>query len=142
MGKDAPDWSDTIYQIQQPSPSYPHGVWEIEGVEQVFAALAFTGTTETLWTVPADKVGYLTTLHLEVANTSSSTWYGRVKIYDADGNTKQTWYIYVTRYVSVAESMCFPVPLRLLEGWYLQVTSPNGDVWVTASITGYTLPSS
>jgi hypothetical protein len=114
--KDAPDWSDTVNAITEPSPLYLHGVYDLPGAEVFNEYVTGSDDNYEFYTVPADKVVYITFIRAQIRLTDDGLKNTYVGLETLPGDA-WPWFNFMHDVAGVAaETWTFPVPIRCGEG--------------------------
>ena len=118
--------------------NHPEEFWRETDHIQIFASGNANNAEVTIYTVPAAKRGFITSMTLSVQNVGAGVTTGQFRIYDAVPALVHSWLMDVntTNLMSVAPS--FTVPIYLQAGWTVRAYSPNANVYSKISIHGFT----
>jgi len=115
------------------------GVWKQDGVTQILKLGSVAGGVTTLYTVPSDRIGYLTTITMWVINTGAQALSAYVSLASPGPIEECAWAAYAAPGTCANLSISFPVPILMPEGWLVVLVVGSGASG-QASITGYELP--
>ena len=116
------------------------GVWDNPDVLQVLAEASSLGAVTSVYTVPAGKVAYLTTLVIDGRNKDANDQAANAEIWDEVENVPIYWSLTLPTGTRDILALSFPVPVKLAAGWQVVVWSSDPDNRAMVSITGYELP--
>lgn len=120
---------------------YPHSVWDLDGVTQVFEYATNKASFYTLYTVPAGKVLYITSIFCWGRTLSETAHYVTYMISGlADAGSKR-WQWYINPGEEAMLALTFPTPLKVLAGGTVGFSAGGTSERASGAVTGYTLPA-
>lgn len=114
-----------------------HAIWNESGVTRITKQASATNTTATIYTVPANKSFYLTSLVLSLWNTTAGIRLETVILDDATPTTQMTWTIGAAASNVFSYPVPLTVPLLVPAGWAFKAVSIVATTGITGMITGY-----
>lgn len=118
-----------------------HGVWDIEGVTQIYARAIGQGLNKAVYTVPAGRVGYITSAFVSGVNQYSILRFVEIRLYQQSPIFETRYTVWLQPAETDEFGISFPAPVRLFAGGYIWVCADHAQVFITATATGFELPA-
>ena len=117
-----------------------HNVYDLTGIVRLLKFGEAENTTNVIYTVPASKIGYITSLFCHISNASGAGNVSDIRILDAGSVEIMRWRIAAVAGALNVMSIAFSIPIKLTAGEKVALYSPAGLVYIRGSFTGYELP--
>lgn len=114
-----------------------HDVYDISGTIRVLKFGEAENATTTIYTVPANKKAYLTSVFCHISNASAGGRTSDIQILDASAVEIMRWRIAAVAGALNVMAISFAVPIILTAGEKVNLMSPAALTYIRGSVTGY-----
>jgi len=115
----------------------PHAIHDPLGYVQIGVDGIANNSTVILYTTPANKSGYITSIYLHHYNASASVNAVRLEIFDASSVTQWSYRLAAPPNGVEHESLSFTPPFKIASSWGVRLVSPAAGAAARSTITGY-----
>jgi hypothetical protein len=123
--------------ISLPIQNYPHTIYTLLNAEQVMKFGEAQNSAVSLYTVPAGKTLYLSSVFAHIYNASGSSNVADVAVYDGLGVKQIHWRLATTPSGIVTAAIPFATPVKVQQYWSVGLFSPASAVYIRGSFVGY-----
>lgn len=124
--------------VQRTAPE-SHKIFDVSGVAQVGKYGTANNNSVTVYTVPANKKAYITSVYMCISNQSGGGNAMYVEVQDATPAVSFQWELPANNTQIFSATVSPGVPVQLLTGWSMRVRSPVLNLFARLTITGYEL---
>lgn len=116
---------------------YPHEAHLLPGSVQILKYGEANNTTNTIYTVTAGKVFYMTSIFCHISNASAVGGAVTVELHNTTPSKQMEWKNAAVAGALNVFSVAFAVPVKVDAGWTVKIVSSVLNQYIRASITGY-----
>lgn len=116
---------------------FPHEAHLLPGSNQILKYGEANNATNTIYTVTAGKVFYMTSIFCHISNASAVGGAVTVELHNAIPSKQMEWKNAAVAGALNVFSIGFAVPIKVDTGWSVKIVSSVLNQYIRASITGY-----
>lgn len=118
---------------------FPHDYYSVLTPTIVYASTTANNAENTIYTVPAGKTLYITSLYLCIGNTAATAQNGRARLYNAASVLQVEWIVSAKAGDQMNQSIGLSSPLAVPTGYTVRNFSSLLNCFSTVTIAGYLL---